>query len=201
MQPAIQQERPPFVQFEVRSIEDRNASIEQGRYVGVDTDFAIITPVGSKDRIERVASEWLAKIKLDEANNRCPKGWYASFKGMYEEWKAGNEVPLNGTSLREWPLLTPTQLKTLQSINVHTIEDLAQANEETIMRLGMGGRDLKQKAQDWLAKAKDSGQIVAELAALRARLENVETRNKELEARNKALEEAVEAAKTPPQKL
>ena len=47
----IQQARPPHVVYERRAEEDRTASIEQGRYVSRDVDYAIVTPAGSKDRV------------------------------------------------------------------------------------------------------------------------------------------------------
>jgi hypothetical protein len=47
--------KPPYVRFEVRSVEDRTASIESGHYVGKDVIFAIVTPAGTRDRIEREA--------------------------------------------------------------------------------------------------------------------------------------------------
>ena len=50
------QDRPPFVNFEVRAEEDRTASIEQGHYVAVDVDYALITPAGSRDCVERKVS-------------------------------------------------------------------------------------------------------------------------------------------------
>ena len=35
----IQQARPPYVQFELRAVEDRNASLEAGHYIAKDVAF------------------------------------------------------------------------------------------------------------------------------------------------------------------
>jgi hypothetical protein len=61
------------------------------------------------------------------------------------------------------------------------VEDLAQANEETISRLGMGGRDLKSKAVSWMAAAAGPGKVAEELSALRASLSDATARNEVLE--------------------
>ena len=46
--PEIMQARPPYVQFEMRAVEDRQASIDAGHYVAKDVAYAIITPAGSR---------------------------------------------------------------------------------------------------------------------------------------------------------
>jgi predicted RecB family nuclease len=56
----------------------------------------------------------------------------------------------------------PAQIKTLLDINVRTVEELAAANEETLNRVGMGGRALKQKAIIWLESSKRSAESLTE---------------------------------------
>jgi hypothetical protein len=56
----------------------------------------------------------------------------------YEAWKDGQEIPLNGTDLKNWPGVTPAQLKTCQAATIKTIEDLANANADAVRKLGMG---------------------------------------------------------------
>ena len=96
------EERPPFVRFEVRAEEDRQASLEAGHYVGRDVHYALITPMGSKDCIERKADEWFDKLKQDVAEGRCPREWLAAFKEIYKDWCEGREAPEIGrASCRE----------------------------------------------------------------------------------------------------
>lgn len=175
------EDRPPYVRFEVRAEEDRQASIEAGHYVGKDVDYVLVTPMGSKDCIERRVDEWFAKLQQDVSEGRCPQEWYNGFKAGYENWRAGKEAPVNGTPIADWPPISPAQFKTLQSIGVRTVEDLAAANEEVISRVGMGARALKQKAVDWLASAKSGGKVAEDISALRAELANLKARNESLE--------------------
>ena len=193
---AIAEDRPPYVIFEARAEEDRNASIEAGHYVAHDVDFAIITPIGSKDRIERPVADWFAKLTGDVAEGRFKSEWLKAYRGIYADWKAGNESPLIGTDIRNWPVVSPAQIRNLLEIHVHTIEDLAVANEEVISSIGMGGRALKQKAIDWLASAASSGKPSEELASLRASNEDLKTRNASMESQLKALATEVKALST-----
>lgn len=177
----IAEARPPYVTFEYRAEEDRAASIEAGHYVSKDVPFVLVTPMGSKDRHESPADEWFARREQDAAEGRFPREWLSAFKGAFAEWKAGREIPLNGTSVANWPVASPSQVKMLLDLKVRTVEDLAEANEETLNRLGMGGRTLKQKAQDWLASANDMGKVSEQLAGLRADNEALKQRNEQLE--------------------
>ena len=71
--------------------------------------------------------------------------------------------------------------------HVRTVEDLSAANEETIARIGMGGRALKDKAVSWLSAASGNGKVTEELAALRVKNEAAEARNIALEKQVKEL--------------
>lgn len=173
-------DRPAYVTFEIRSVEDRTESIAQGHYVGKDVVFALITPMGSKDQIERVAEEWFQKLKRDVAENRLPRDWYELYKGAYNDFLENRETPLNGTSVKNWPAISPSQVKTLLSVGVRTVEDLAAANEEIIARVGMGARELKQRAVEWLTTAGDVGKVAEHINALKVENEALSLKNKEL---------------------
>ena len=181
------EDRPPYVMFEVRGVEDREASQEAGHYVAKNVNFAIITPQGSKDRIERNADEWLAMLADQAAQDRFPVEWLRSFKTAYAEWKDGLEPTLNGTDIRNWPAASPAQVQMLLQSRLRTVEDLAAANEEAIGRLGMGGRALKSKAQEWLASAVDVGKQAEAVAALKAENADLKARNESLESQLKTL--------------
>lgn len=189
---ANQQIRPPIVSFEKRPVEDREASIKAGRVVHKDIDFIVIVPHGSggKTKVEYVYAEWLQRIKLegekgDEYNpSRFPGEWIDRIEKAYASWNSGTELPMDGTSVRNWAAITPAQALNCEGAGYRTIEDLAGANEEGIGRLGMGGRAMVQKAQAWIRVA-DSDE-----SKISARLDALEQRNKELQARNEELEAA-----------
>jgi len=168
------EDRPPYVQFEIQTVEDRAASLEAGHYVVKDVVFAIVTPAGSKDRIPREANAWFAQLAQQVQENRFPAAWLQQYKAAYEAFKNDREPPLNGTSIRYLTVLSPAQIQACLNFSVKTIEDLATANEETLGRLGMGARMLKQKAVEWLESSKSVGQHVAKITALQQRNDELE---------------------------
>jgi hypothetical protein len=161
------EERPPYVTFEWRPVEDRTLSQASGRWMSKDVAFVIITPQGSKDRIERVADDWLKEKAAHAEGGRFSRSWYEAYRRHYEMWLKDEEPIVDGTPLRSWPILSPSQYKTLRDLRILTVEDLAIANEETIGRIGPGARSLKSQAGEWLAQAKDIGMPVAEAERLR----------------------------------
>ncbi len=177
--------KPPYVVFETRDIEDREASIAAGHYVGKDIVFAIVTPAGTRDRIEKVAEEWLAGVEEGVKQERIPASWLSAYKRALDDFRNSRETPEFGTPVKDWPGASSGQIKLLLDINVRTVEELASANEEVVQRIGMGGRALKQKAQAWLDSSNDVGKVASEIEKLRQRNEELEQRDIE---RNEQLE-------------
>lgn len=74
----------------------------------------------------------------------------ARWPKSYAAFKAGQEAPIDGTPLEEWPVLSRSQVLTLKSLEFRTVEDIAEMNEYAIQRVGMGARQLKTKAMAYL---------------------------------------------------
>lgn len=188
--------RPPYVMFETRAVEDREASIAAGHYVGKDVNYAIVTPSGSKDRIEKVAEEWLAGMEEGVKQERIPGEWLEAYRKKFAVWLETKEVPEDGTPVLGWPAISPSQSKALLDANVRTLEELAQANESTLTAIGMGARALKSKAQAWLDTAESTGKSAEELDTLRQSndtlTKQVETLTKNMEKLQAALAKAQE---------
>jgi hypothetical protein len=93
MQIGIQEAKAPWVQFERRAVEDRNASIEAGHYVAKDVDFVMITPYGSKDMIDRVAAEWFEAMAKEVEQQRYPQEWHFAAQLAGDQPLAAPELP------------------------------------------------------------------------------------------------------------
>lgn len=194
--------RPPFVTFEVRAIEDRTESLAQGHYVPKDVYFAIITPAGSKDRIEKVAEDWLKDLEEGVRQERFSAEWLRQYRKAFEGWVETRQMPEFGTSVMNWPALSPAQVRILQDSNLLTIESVAEANEESIQRMGMGGRALKSRAQAWLDSIGTTGKVSAQLDELRAQVERLTLRDTEREEELRKLQEENQAlAESTPAKV
>jgi hypothetical protein len=188
--------RPAYVVFEIRSEEDRTATFETGKYCAKDVNYAIITPQGSKDRIEREVTSWFENLDAEVQSGRMPGEWVQAYRTKYAAWVEGREIPEFGTSVANWPSISPAQVRMLQEARLRTIEDLAAANESSIASLGMGGRALKQRAVEWLASAKDVGKVAEEMAAMRVKNETLEAQNKSMQAQIDELIARLPAAKS-----
>jgi len=165
----LQEERHGFyVEFELRPEEDREASIDQGMPVFKDVEFAMITMPGGGLVVDKPINEALLYEWKNGDNRRKPPSPFAY--RAYEAWKEGREAPVNGTDLKNWPGVTPAQLKTCQNATVRTIEDLAAANADTIRKLGMGGVAMMEKAKAYLASA-NQNKTSEEVSALMVKLE------------------------------
>lgn len=181
----INDARPPYVMFESRSEEDRLNMVPGEPTKYKDVHYAFITPVGSKDRIERNVADWFENLEQQVRQERYERKWFDAHKAAYEAWKNDQEPPLNGTSIKLWPILTPAQTKSLLALRVLCVEDLAVANEETVNRIGMGGRALKDQAIAWL-KTQEKDGVSTLVKTNNALLQRVDA----LLARNTVLEEA-----------
>ncbi|PKR56347.1 hypothetical protein [Thalassospira lohafexi] len=160
-------ERPAFVEFETRAVEDRAATEDQGHVVYKDQYWVNITPMGNGNTVvERIAEEWL-KDK-ERQNDKFLRHYQESFRAF----KEGEESPVDGTRIRDWPSATPAQIKQLDRANVRTIEDLAAANETLLNAIGMGARALKQKAEAWLKSSEDVGKVAERNAKLEQTVEH-----------------------------
>lgn len=190
--------KPAYVKFEFRPVENREKSIEAGHMYMEDVIFAIITPAGTKDRIEKRADEWLASVEEGVRQERIPEEWLYRYREALDRFKTTREDPEFGTPLSNWPLLTPAQLSNCLNANIRTIEDLASATEEGVGRIGMGGYALKMKAQAYLDTSKDHGVVALELEAMRQENSELKARDKEREEQFKAMAARLEALEKKP---
>ncbi len=189
---ANREERPPLVRFEKRAFEDKEATRREGHVVFKDIDIALITPRYSKDLVEIKVETWLENQERYAKNNQIPREWLELYKKAYKKWRQGEELPLNGTPIKGWQALTPAQTKTILGAGILTIEDLAGCNDEGLRRLGMGGRDLINRAKSWLKTANDTGKTAMQNAALEKENEYLKTTVSSLEEKVMILSQKVD---------
>ena len=188
-------ERPPYVVFEQRAEEDRDASIAQGGIVMRDVNYAVIRQPGSKDSIEKAAEPWLEDVSRRVMQGKYPAEWLEHFRKQYAAFKQGQEVPELGLSVREWPSLSKAQAANLLAAGVRTVEDCAAMNEPTMHRVGMGARELKNKAVAYL-ETREQNKAAERIAALQAEVANRDTTIDSLTKRLEALEAEVGARRS-----
>lgn len=188
-------EQPAYVRFERLPVEDKAATLaaKDGTIKYVDVDFALVTPPYSKDTFRQRAEKWFAQMEVEASKGRLPRKWLELYQESYARWKRGEEMPLEGTPIKGWAVITPAQQKMLVGMNILTVESLAAVNDEGLRRIGMGAVELKNKAKAWLSQANDKGPLTLENAALKNEIEALRGRNMQLEDRVRELAQRVEA--------
>jgi hypothetical protein len=192
----MMQPRPPYVQFSRRAVEARRPALlpdgrsnpEAGQIFWKDADFVTITQTGGKDKVEKEVGPWLENCKIAVQADRMPREWLMAYELGYEAWKKQQEAPIQGTPIRNWPLLTPAQIENMTRLNVLAVEDLATANEQTLAGIGIGARELKQKAIDWLSMKQNEGPVIEQLNSFRINFEELQKQVRDLQERNERLE-------------
>lgn len=178
------QERPPLVTFEYRPVEDRAKSQAEGKYSTKDVPFVKVVRAGSKDVFEAEAESWLKRLDEDARQNRAPAAWATGFRDMFEKWKRGEEIPVEGTPIKGWPSLSPSMQQSVVKAGFRTVEELAAAGDAEIASIGIGAIDMRHKARTFLEAANGPGKLTARVEATEAEnktLKNlVEEQGKEL---------------------
>lgn len=198
---AEQEKKPPYVTFEYRPVEDRDASIAAGSPQYKNVAYATITSAGSKDNVVRPVADWFALLRKEVRQDRFPREWLKHYEQAFEYFEKGEEMPLSGTPVKLWPPVTAAQVKQLTDLHVLTVEQLAEGNEQLIASLGMGGRALVQKAKDYLASAKDHGSVVLELESVRRDLATANEEKSALKTQLDAQQAQIDALTTAMQQM
>lgn len=159
------------IEFKNVAVENKAKSLKEGRPIYEQQEQVFIRFAGDTKR-ELVAP----------AHERCMRDpetqhWvsYAQlYHRHYEAFKSGQAAIGEGTPLDELAFVDAARRAELKALHVHTAEALAGLEGVNLSRLGMYGRELKEKAQAYIDKAKDSAletRLAAENAALRQQLE------------------------------
>lgn len=161
------EDRPSFIRFERRAIEDPVASREAGHYVAKDMDYVLVTPAYSKDVWENKVSTWLENLTYEHNQGRISKDQLEAYKKAYQMWQNGQEMPLNGCPIKGWGMISPAQQETLIRMHILTVEQLAAITQEGTNRIGIGAVDMKNKAEAWLKQTKNKGAATLEITELK----------------------------------
>lgn len=145
-----------FPEFSVRAIQNNFRSEREGRAVFDNIEYVKIITPGDKRSVPECAVK-------DEHRARWPR--------QYEAFKNNLEVVADGTPLEAWPLISmnPALIAELKAANIRTVEALANLSDGLLAVVGMGGREWRGKAINYLNDA-DAG---AALAAAEAKAQTL----------------------------
>ena len=154
-----------LVKFFLHPQQDPTASAEAGRAIFKDVEFIDIKVPGQRGGVVRPAR----------------KNDIERFPRHYAAFKQRMEMPVSGTPLAEWPLLSRSVVEELAFINIKTIEDLAGMSDTHTGKM-MGLANWKRQAQEWLEAASDDSEVTAAVAKLEQAEATIAHLTKRLEA-------------------
>lgn len=156
-----------LVKFEYKPLQDKKASLAEGRPIFKDTLYIDIRTPGDRDGIRRPATE--RDIQR--------------FSQHYELFmkRVGDADQVEGTPLTEWPQIGRSTVEELAFFHIKTVEQLANVSDSNAQNM-RGVAMLKQKAREWLEANKGKAELEAQNAALQAELKVRDDRLAKLEA-------------------
>jgi hypothetical protein len=172
--------------FKPHSMLNELASAAAGRPVHDDLEVVEIRFPGS-----RAVSVFPATAFSDWVNDpftgaQTARTYAERFSHQYRQFKEHATQTKSGTPLAYVPFLTEGKRAELKAMNIYTLEALAEIEGEPLKNLGYGGRDLKNKAMEFIENSRKlapNTQMQAELEALRARNQVLEEDNKAMAQR------------------
>lgn len=175
-----------LVQFRNHPMPNEMKTAEAGRPIFDDMEVCEIRGPGSRNTTVQPAfapSHW----EEDPSTGLQRRVTYAErFQRQYQQFKASQTQTMRGTPLDHVPFLTEARRAELRALNIYTAEQLAEVDGQELKNLGPGGRDMKNRAIEYIAEAKThapSAQLVVELDTLRAKLAVLEEDNAALKQR------------------
>ena len=181
--PRIDPDENLVVIFTDHAILNEAKTLAAGRKIYDTMQVCKIYTPGSKDNSVAPAlghSHW---IRDPETGGEVSVTYAERFRSQYRQYKERRTQTKSGTPLSECPFLTAGAQATLRALNVYTCEQLAGIEGQELKNLGPGGRDWKNKAQEYIAES----YAAAPTKALAVELEKLKARNQILEEDNELL--------------
>lgn len=168
-----------WAEFFTKPTEDPTRSKLAGHAVFVDVEWVKWSRKGQNLAVNE---NTIRRIQKDD-----PMVWEV-LRPHYEAWQKNQEAPIDGVPLKNWPAISPAQIKTLNGLGIRSVQDLRNMSDGDCDRAGMPGiKNWRARAHAWLEAANDIGKVAEELTQLRARLEKLEEANARLEVANEQL--------------
>jgi hypothetical protein len=178
------------VRFYSKELQNDFLTNKEGRPISYMADFVRIEIPGNQLSI------------IDTFVNNSHKSQFPNQWAMYLNEKAdGNHNPDNvqGTILRDWPILNAAQATELKHFKFYTVEQVANASDQQLMSIGMtAGMSplaLRDKAKAFLENAKDSSFAQKQADELKLRDQQIVDLTAQMERMAKMMEEKAKSDK------
>jgi hypothetical protein len=149
------------VKFYKKAIHQKFESEKEGRQIYKDVDYVKIRVPGDKFSV-------VDKPVTDKEKER--------FSIQWENYQNKQAAIQEGTPIDMLPGISPAIAETYRANHIETIEQLSGVSEQAIKRLGMGARDLVNKAKKFLEGDSYSKRLENEIDILKKEIEELKKR-------------------------
>lgn len=193
----VKNPRLPNVWFSLDPVLNEAKTRDEKREVWDDVEMVHITFPGNTQT--ELAAPAMDNAGWDDAH--VHEMTYAEkYNAEYLAFKDGRAEVAGGTPLDRLPGLTEGKRRELRAVHVKTVEQLASLDGAQLKRIGMGGRDLKNLATEYLATHKDTEStdtLLATIARLNSENAALKAGQTEGQKRTAAAVAAKDAPATP----
>lgn len=176
--PTAMRPKKTYAEFFIEPVKQEFKSTQAGRPIYEDElRVRILIPGDPRSIPVHVATDYHKRIYRDE---------YEAFL------KNEDQISVSGTPLKEWAAMTRSLAMSYAAVNIATIEQLAEIDDQQLSQLGPGARDYRQKAIDHLEQSKDT----AHAMKLGAELEQSKQDNAMLQEQIRELAKQIETLQT-----
>ena len=145
-----------YPEFSIKVVQNNFKTLQEGRPIFDEIEWVKIRVAGDRNNV--------VEHKVGEADKH-------RFAPYYEAFRAGEKVSESGTPVEHWPMISRSQAATLKHLNIFTVEALAELSDQGMNNIGMGGREMVNKAQAFLEAASATA-MPQHLAVENERLKN-----------------------------
>jgi hypothetical protein len=177
--------------FKYLAVKNEGKSADAGRLVCDDIEVCEIRAPGSRNVSVFPAlsvSHWSGDIY---GGDQVKVTYAERFAHQYRQFKAEQAQTKSGTPLSVAPFLTEGRRAEMRAQNIYTVEQLAGIDGQELKNLGINGRDLKNRALEYIEETKNNApnlKLADELEQIRARNAILEEDMKLLKARSAVTE-------------
>jgi len=177
------------VMFYTKTVEDKAATLKQGRKIFRDREYIkIMVPGDRLNVVDRPVQK--TGVYATDDTMRFEKQ-YARF-----QQKQAQTVH-DGMPLSLWPGLSPALVKELEYMNCYTVEQLATLADTYVGQL-MNGNELKRKAAEFVAALKDQAEVTKLQTALEERDNKIAVLERAIEEQAARIDEMLRTGQAQP---
>lgn len=118
---------------------------------------------------------------IERVKKHNPAVWHV-VQPVYEAWQKGQEAPIAGTPLDQWPAVTRGQADALKLMHIRSVEDVATMNEQAMENFGLGARMLRDKAIAFITAKEGQAKLADALVERDQKIASQDAMIKELRA-------------------